>query len=152
MAATHRGPQRTAELVCMWRHDFSVHDRPHILMAALSLLEQPPWQDRLKASERCEKFPQTRMHKQTYARLLCNLLNGSRSQCLLHGYAYTVPRLLCCTGVIIHPTSLPGPYGIGEIGSEAFALIDWIASAGLSLWQVRCAPALISLSFCLLNC
>ena len=58
--------------------------------------------------------------------------------------------LLCCTGVIIHPTSLPGPYGIGEIASEAVALIDWIASAGLSLWQARGAPALISLSFCLL--
>jgi hypothetical protein len=58
--------------------------------------------------------------------------------------------LLCCTGVIIHPTSLPGPYGIGEIGSEALALIDWIASAGLSLWQARGAPALISLSSCLL--
>lgn len=39
------------------------------------------------------------------------------------------------TGVIIHPTSLPGPYGIGEIGVEAFKLVDWMVSAGLSLWQ-----------------
>ena len=40
-----------------------------------------------------------------------------------------------CAGVIIHPTSLPGPYGIGEIGSEAIKLVDWMVSAGLSLWQ-----------------
>ena len=48
-----------------------------------------------------------------------------------------------CAGVIIHPTSLPGPYGIGEIGSEAHALVDWMASAGLSLWQVQRMPAFI---------
>ncbi len=39
-------------------------------------------------------------------------------------------------GVIIHPTSLPGPYGIGEIGEEAYRLVDWMVSAGLSMWQV----------------
>lgn len=47
---------------------------------------------------------------------------------------------LSSVGVIIHPTSLPGGYGVGEIGSEAFALVDWMASAGLSLWQVRAVP------------
>ena len=40
-------------------------------------------------------------------------------------------------GVIIHPTSLPGPFGIGEIGEEAFRLVDWMVSAGLTLWQVQ---------------
>jgi 4-alpha-glucanotransferase len=39
-------------------------------------------------------------------------------------------------GVILHPTSLPGPYGIGELGSEAFAFLDWAAAAGLQCWQV----------------
>ena len=29
----------------------------------------------------------------------------------------------------------PGPYGIGEIGPEAFKLVDWMVSAGLTLWQ-----------------
>ena len=33
-------------------------------------------------------------------------------------------------GVILHPTSLPGPYGIGEIGKEAFRFVDWLESAG----------------------
>jgi 4-alpha-glucanotransferase len=38
--------------------------------------------------------------------------------------------------VILHPTSLPGPYGIGELGQEAFRFIDWLHSAGMQCWQV----------------
>jgi 4-alpha-glucanotransferase len=40
-------------------------------------------------------------------------------------------------GVILHPTSLPGPHGIGELGGEAFKFIDWLAGAGMQCWQVR---------------
>jgi 4-alpha-glucanotransferase len=40
------------------------------------------------------------------------------------------------SGILFHPTSLPGPYGIGEIGPEAFAFIDWLAEAGQTVWQV----------------
>lgn len=40
-------------------------------------------------------------------------------------------------GVILHPTSLPGKYGMGEIGAEAFAFVDWLAATGMQLWQVR---------------
>ena len=39
-------------------------------------------------------------------------------------------------GIILHPTSLPGPYGIGELGGEARAFVDWLASAGMSCWQM----------------
>ncbi|KIY96046.1 hypothetical protein MNEG_11917, partial [Monoraphidium neglectum] len=39
-------------------------------------------------------------------------------------------------GVILHPTSLPGPYGIGELGPEALAFLDWLAAAGMQCWQV----------------
>src|SRR5690349_19060188 len=39
-------------------------------------------------------------------------------------------------GILLHPTSLPGPNGIGEIGPEAVAWIDWLASAGMTIWQV----------------
>lgn len=39
-------------------------------------------------------------------------------------------------GVLLHPTSLPGPYGIGDFGPEAHAYIDWLAQAGISWWQV----------------
>lgn len=39
-------------------------------------------------------------------------------------------------GVLLHPTSLPGRYGIGDLGDEAIAFLDWAASAGMKLWQV----------------
>ena len=39
-------------------------------------------------------------------------------------------------GVILHPTSLPSCFGIGDLGPAADAFLDWAASAGLSLWQV----------------
>lgn len=39
-------------------------------------------------------------------------------------------------GVLLHPTSLPGPGGIGTIGGEAIAFLDWMQSAGLRIWQV----------------
>jgi 4-alpha-glucanotransferase len=39
-------------------------------------------------------------------------------------------------GVILHPTSLPGPYGCGEIGAEALRFVDWLADAGMQLWQL----------------
>ncbi len=39
-------------------------------------------------------------------------------------------------GVLLHPTSLPGPYGVGELGEHARAFVDWLAAAGQSYWQV----------------
>lgn len=38
-------------------------------------------------------------------------------------------------GVLLHPTSLPSPYGIGDLGPEAYAFIDFLADAGQHLWQ-----------------
>ncbi|HEU0012101.1 MAG TPA: 4-alpha-glucanotransferase [Longimicrobium sp.] len=38
-------------------------------------------------------------------------------------------------GILLHPTSLPGP-GIGDLGEHAFRFIDWLASAEQQLWQV----------------
>jgi 4-alpha-glucanotransferase len=40
------------------------------------------------------------------------------------------------SGVLLHPTSLPGSFGIGELGPEAFAFVDFLKSAGQKLWQV----------------
>jgi 4-alpha-glucanotransferase len=39
-------------------------------------------------------------------------------------------------GILLHPTGLPGPHGIGELGPEAIAFLDFLAEAGQSLWQV----------------
>ncbi len=39
-------------------------------------------------------------------------------------------------GILLHPTSLPGSYGIGTLGKHAFDFVDFLASAGISLWQI----------------
>jgi 4-alpha-glucanotransferase len=40
------------------------------------------------------------------------------------------------SGVLLHVTSLPSPYGIGDLGSAAFSWIDRLHSAGQRWWQV----------------
>jgi 4-alpha-glucanotransferase len=39
-------------------------------------------------------------------------------------------------GALLHPTSLPGGYGIGDLGDEAIVFLDWCNSAGITVWQV----------------
>ncbi len=39
-------------------------------------------------------------------------------------------------GILLHPTSLPGPYGIGDLGPQAYRFVDWLASTGCKLWQI----------------
>lgn len=43
------------------------------------------------------------------------------------------PRI---SGILLHPTSLPGGHGIGDLGSEAYAFVDWLGSANQRMWQV----------------
>jgi 4-alpha-glucanotransferase len=40
------------------------------------------------------------------------------------------------SGLLLHPTSLPGRFGIGDLGASAFEFIDMLAAAGQRLWQV----------------
>jgi 4-alpha-glucanotransferase len=40
------------------------------------------------------------------------------------------------SGLLLHPTSLPGPYGCGDLGAGAHRFLDFLAEAGQSLWQV----------------
>jgi 4-alpha-glucanotransferase len=40
------------------------------------------------------------------------------------------------SGVLLHPTSLPSPFGIGDLGPEAYEFVDFLVAAGQSLWQV----------------
>ena len=39
-------------------------------------------------------------------------------------------------GILLHPTSLPGPFGIGDIGPQAHRWLDFLSQAGCELWQV----------------
>ena len=40
------------------------------------------------------------------------------------------------SGILLHPTSLPGPHGSGDLGCAAFRFVDWLASGGQTLWQI----------------
>jgi len=40
------------------------------------------------------------------------------------------------SGIQLHPTSLPGPFGIGDLGPEARRFADFLADARQSVWQV----------------
>ena len=39
-------------------------------------------------------------------------------------------------GILLHPTSLPGPYGIGDLGPQAYRFVNWLVSTGCKLWQI----------------
>jgi 4-alpha-glucanotransferase len=40
------------------------------------------------------------------------------------------------SGILLHPTSLPGPHGSGDFGPAAFHFVDWLVTAAQSAWQV----------------
>ena len=40
------------------------------------------------------------------------------------------------SGILMHITSLPGPYGVGTMGKHAFAFVDFLKEAGQSMWQI----------------
>ncbi len=44
-----------------------------------------------------------------------------------------LPRV---SGILLHPTCLPGPHGSGDLGASAFHFVDWLVGARQSLWQI----------------
>ena len=46
------------------------------------------------------------------------------------------PHFPRASGVLLHPTSLPGRLGIGNLGAGARRFVDWLAAHGQSVWQV----------------
>ncbi len=40
------------------------------------------------------------------------------------------------SGILLHPTSLPGRFGIGDLGTEAYKFVDFLAQAGQTYWQI----------------
>ncbi len=40
------------------------------------------------------------------------------------------------SGILLHPTSLPGSYGIGDLGPAAYRWVDFLSDSGCKLWQV----------------
>src|SRR6266446_4541739 len=45
-------------------------------------------------------------------------------------------RMQRSAGLLLHPTSLPGPFGIGDFGPPAYAWVDALARARQTWWQV----------------
>ena len=39
------------------------------------------------------------------------------------------------SGILLHPTSLPGPFLIGDLGPEAHAFVDFLTASGQTYWQ-----------------
>lgn len=48
-------------------------------------------------------------------------------------FTMTLPR---ASGILLHPTSFPGRFGIGELGLEAYQFIDFLTASGQQYWQV----------------
>lgn len=48
----------------------------------------------------------------------------------------TKPERERLSGILVHPTSFPSPYGIGDMGPGAYDFIDFLAKSGQHLWQV----------------
>ncbi len=46
------------------------------------------------------------------------------------------PLSIRSSGILLHPTSLPGPHGCGDFGQEAYRFVDWLVESGQSLWQM----------------
>lgn len=40
------------------------------------------------------------------------------------------------SGILLHPTCLPGQFGIGDLGQSAYQFIDFLARSGQKLWQI----------------
>ncbi|MBN2004343.1 MAG: 4-alpha-glucanotransferase [Anaerolineae bacterium] len=41
-----------------------------------------------------------------------------------------------CAGILLHPTSLPGGIGIGELGEAAYRFVDFMVESGQTIWQI----------------
>lgn len=39
-------------------------------------------------------------------------------------------------GILLHPTSLPGPFGIGDLGPSSYRWLDFLVASGSTLWQI----------------
>lgn len=40
------------------------------------------------------------------------------------------------SGILLHPTSLPGPFGSGDFGAGSYRFVDWLVKAGQTYWQM----------------
>jgi len=60
----------------------------------------------------------------------------TRAACVQTRFSAPFPSDYRASGVLLHVTSLPSPYGVGDLGPAAYAWVDRLAAAGQSWWQV----------------
>src|SRR4051795_9171526 len=64
---------------------------------------------------------------------------GGRAACLNardEGEGVFVMRLPRASGILLHPTSLPGRFGVGDLGPSALEFLDFLAETGQRWWQI----------------
>lgn len=107
--------------------------------AALSLPARPI---RSSSAERSRRRSRRRSHDRrpmAYATAVANAVRTGEDLPEDYDTRFPAvdPRRRRRAGVLLHPTSLPGPHGIGDLGDEAIRFLDWLHAAGASVWQVR---------------
>src|ERR1700712_3958587 len=60
----------------------------------------------------------------------------ARPEILSRGVLSMNPFSERCSGILLHPTSLPGPHGVGDLGPAAHQFVDFLAQAGQRYWQM----------------
>src|SRR5437868_1792535 len=53
-----------------------------------------------------------------------------------HDQPFEQPGLPRSAGILLHPTSLPGPHGTGDLGDAAYRFVDTLQAARQSVWQM----------------
>jgi 4-alpha-glucanotransferase len=78
------------------------------------------------------------MSRNPQSQTLAELHPPALAACALAGKGFAVPfpPEYRASGILMHVTSLPSPYGIGDVGPSAFAWVDQLAAAGQAWWQV----------------
>src|SRR5512147_2722261 len=66
-------------------------------------------------------------------RIICHAIFNQENLCRRGDYPMKSKRY---SGILLHPTSLPGPDGIGDLGPEAYRWVDFLVDSGCRLWQV----------------
>lgn len=69
--------------------------------------------------------------------ILCGIKKSPEKRCVFR-YALSMKGryFMRKSGILMHISSLPGGYGIGKLGKEAYAFVDFLKKSGQSCWQV----------------
>lgn len=67
---------------------------------------------------------------------MSRLISVIKSEHLYHPSITTDMAFPRTSGILLHPTSLPGRYGIGDLGAQAYRFVDFLIETQQTLWQI----------------